>query len=291
MTNAMWVGKDASASGSAVVIPTYKYWQSRLFTTSGTWTVPADVGVIWIDGCAGGGGGGGGFGSATTGGGGGGGASGTNFVQYCLPTTPGETLTITIGAGGGGGDIGAASPGCPATTVVGALAGLYCSTVNTGVGRPGTAALGGSAGGYGANAIVGTAIAGASGIAVGVDTVLVPSYSPRYVGVSTFAWNSGAAGGGPGYAGGASSLGAGFFSTNRYAVGGTPSGTAGSGLGGGGGGGHGLFGDGGAGGNAGVAGSNATGYGAGGGGGGCNAAGGNGSPGMIRIYCFSATTI
>ena len=34
--------------------------KTKLFTTSGTFVVPADVGCIWIDGSGGGGGGGGG---------------------------------------------------------------------------------------------------------------------------------------------------------------------------------------------------------------------------------------
>ncbi len=69
------------------------------------------------------------------------------------------------------------------------------------------------------------------------------------------------------------------------------SGTGTESGGGGGGGGGGVSGDGGNGGNALAAGANATGYGAGGGGGGGNAAGGNGSPGMIRLYALSSFSI
>src|SRR6185436_13723730 len=66
------------------------------FTTpGGTFTVPAGVTVVYIDGCAPGGSGGGGQASANTAGGGGGGA-GMGVANYPMAVTPGSALTITI---------------------------------------------------------------------------------------------------------------------------------------------------------------------------------------------------
>lgn len=71
--------------------------KSQLFTTSGTFNVPADVSLIWVSGVGGGAGGSGG-----AGGGGGGGAGGASENMFNMPrwVTPGDTLTITVGAGG-----------------------------------------------------------------------------------------------------------------------------------------------------------------------------------------------
>lgn len=84
----------------------------KLFTSSGTFVVPAGVTKVWVSMC--GGGGGGLFKSYTVGGsdaesteydfrGGGGGAS-----IFCEEVTviPGESIYVTIGAGGGGGSNG-----------------------------------------------------------------------------------------------------------------------------------------------------------------------------------------
>jgi len=139
---------------------------------------------------------------------------------------------------------------------------------------------------------VGGTGAGGNNVATFISTSTANfSYAPRYAGNNDAVWQSGCAGGGPGYAGGLSAVGPRMGLDWGLILGGTPTGSAGNGLGGGGSGGNSLYGTGGAGGNGGVAGADATGYGAGGGGGGGNAPGGNGAPGFIRIYCFSATTI
>ncbi|MGN6531536.1 MAG: beta strand repeat-containing protein [Ginsengibacter sp.] len=67
-------------------------------TTSGTWTVPAGVTSVKVEGWGGGGAGGGAF--SSTGGGGGGGAY--NMTVFNGLTT-GQAFTITIGSGGAGG--------------------------------------------------------------------------------------------------------------------------------------------------------------------------------------------
>ena len=77
-------------------------WKSRLFLTSTIRIVPADVGCIWVDGCAAGGGGGGGY-DGEGGGGGAGGMCGDAISKVIMPVIPLETLTLIIGAAGLGG--------------------------------------------------------------------------------------------------------------------------------------------------------------------------------------------
>ena len=69
---------------------------SQTFTTTGTFTVPANTSWILITGC--GGGGGGGTGGSSAGGSGGGGAE--CIINKMLLVTAGEDITITLGAGG-----------------------------------------------------------------------------------------------------------------------------------------------------------------------------------------------
>ncbi len=285
---------SSSIAATQSTIAAAKRWQSRLFTSSGTWTVPADVGVIWIDCCGGGAGGGSGFASETSGGGGGGGASAQSYVQHHMPVAPGETLTLTVGAGGVGAVVGAALGSYVTETyIVGSISSVTTSDTGGWASYSGAATYGGNAVGYGAIAVDGGYVAGGDNGAAFISTSTISTYyyTPRYAGNNDAVWQSGGAGGGPGYAGGASLCGPRMGWGRVYLSGGAPTGSPGNGLGGGGSGGNGLYGTGGAGGAGGVAGADATGYGAGGGGGGGNAAGGNGSPGFIRIYCFSATTI
>jgi len=75
----------------------------QLFTSNGTFTVPANVTSIAVVCVGAGGGGGGSEDDDETGGGGGGGA--LAYVNN-ITTTPGESLTVTVGTGGGGGGAG-----------------------------------------------------------------------------------------------------------------------------------------------------------------------------------------
>lgn len=76
--------------------------QSRVFTISGTFNVPANVSAVWISGC-GAGGGGNGYVGGTGNPSHGGGAAGEFTLGRLIPVTAGGTLSITVGAGGAGG--------------------------------------------------------------------------------------------------------------------------------------------------------------------------------------------
>ena len=266
MIGAVW-GSGVDVAGDQATIAANKRWQSKLFTTSGTWTVPADVGVIWVDGCAGGGGGGGGYGG--TGGGGSGGTPGYGCRNRMIAVTPNDLITVTIGSAGPGGAVNTDGGVGGSTTLIGISTYLSLSGTSNN-GKAGVV----DRGGYGRGAYINP-----------TQSMIGISGSFSSIGVLLDYFLFFGSSGGAISADGTPSFNVGSISPQVFAGTGTASG------GGGGGGGGGVYGDGGNGGNALAAGDNATGYGAGGGGGGGNAAGGNGSPGMIRIYAFSATTI
>lgn len=71
------------------------------FTASGTWTCPAGVTRIVVEGCGGGGAGGcGGSGAAGGGGGSGSGGGGAIYSSRAITVVPTTVYTVTIGAGG-----------------------------------------------------------------------------------------------------------------------------------------------------------------------------------------------
>ncbi len=282
MIGAVW-GSGVDVAGDQATIAAAKRWQSKLITTSGTFTVPADVGVIWVDAVSGGGGGGGG--NSTPGGGGGGGGPGWAVRNIQLRVIPGESLTLTIAAGSTGG----------AANLDGGV------MTHTHIFRTGGALLfllGGVSGtkGLNPNGGNGALIYNSSGyINGGAGAGTYTQYAPfaakgGYVPAECAmqGYTSGGAGGALNFNASAN-VGYTIDSSNGQSYLAAPTGNASGG--GGGNGGSGPFGLGGAGGSNGAAGSNATGYGCGGGGGSGNSAGGNGSPGMVCIYCFSATTI
>ena len=255
--------------------------QTRMFTYSGSWTVPADVSAIWVDGCGAGGGGGGG--NTTPGGGGGGGGPGMAVRGMLLPVVPGETLTVTVGGGGtkgaagGDGSVGGSS----------SLAGSVSFTLAGGVGGGAGANPNGGTGGVLPN---GTGNHG-GGAGAGASLTYKP-YADKSYYLPAECWTHGYCAGGAGGAlnnAGGAVFGNTFHTTARYAAGGT----GGASGGGGGAGGLGPFQSGApvSGGSNGAAGSNAPNYGCGGSGGSGNAAGGDGSGGFIRLYCVSAYTI
>lgn len=81
----------------------------QLFTSSGTFTAPAGVTIVYLTMTSGGGGGGNSSGGSSGSGGGGGGSAGAYLFNYPYPVTPGNTYSITVGSGGSGGSNGNSS--------------------------------------------------------------------------------------------------------------------------------------------------------------------------------------
>ena len=253
--------------------------KNQLFTGNGTFLVPQNVYTIWVDGTSSGAGGAGGFNGAS-GGGGGGGCSGQMTKYQPMAVTPGETVTIVIGAQTTAASVGSNGGVTNATSVVGALEGVYLgNNGGGGYGFAGTATNGGGQYVYGAGNS-GPIGGGTAGFPVYITGNTNSVYMNRFAGqLFTPVWAS-ATGGGPSSNGGSCTWGANALNIGTY----TPGGTALTTQGGGGTGGSSFWGVNGAGGNGGAAGADGTGYGAGGGGGGAGGGGGKGSQGFARIY-------
>ena len=88
----------------------------QIFTTSGTFTVPAGVTRIYVSGCAAGGGGSSYFGAA--------GGGGESVTRFPIDVTAGESIAITIGTGGlGNTNIMSTYSGTPSGSFSGAPGG------------------------------------------------------------------------------------------------------------------------------------------------------------------------
>ena len=79
-------------------------WQSQTFTTSGTFTVPDNVELVWVE--MYGGGGGGAFATPDPGGTFSEGGQGANPVTEFVSVTPNTNISVTIGGGGSAGTSG-----------------------------------------------------------------------------------------------------------------------------------------------------------------------------------------
>lgn len=128
-----------------------------VFTSSGSFTVPAGVTTIYVSGGAGGGGGGGtNTTSASSSGGAGGGGAGQSAIRAPYTVTPGQVLSVTIGAAGSAGAVGG-NGGNGGNTVLGSLvtfqggfggaSGSAASTTNSNGGAGGVGFPGGDFGG------------------------------------------------------------------------------------------------------------------------------------------------
>jgi hypothetical protein len=285
-----------------------------------TWTVPAGVAELNVDGCGAGGGGGGGCSTTNSRAGGGGGGSGAWLASTRVQVVPNASLTVTIGAKGTGGGVDTDGADGGASTIAGLTnvqwtgynngsysAGTLCMPMGEG-GKKGTTSAGGTAGrcggifqfstqgsGFSGTANAATPSTPASGSATANELQnlnICIAYQMAGLagsgggGASTTGSVSGANGGGSDF--GRTPFG---FANNaaNNGVGGTNGTTS---FGGGGAGAPSPYGyPGVGGGNAGgtsQAAGNASGYGAGGGGGGGSGAGGNGSDGYIRFTYWSA---
>lgn len=242
------------------------------FTTSGTFTVPTGVTQVSAVVVGGGGGGAGSANPDETGGGGGGGA--LAYVN-AISTTPGESLTVTVGSGGnGGGDGGGNGTGGGSSSVSRGVTTLVQANGGNGGQHRGNGGAGGT---------VATGTGGSGG--VGGDG------SDRN---NNDGGGGGGAGGysGNGGAGAAFNDGGGGSAGSGGAAGGGGSGTSNAARGGGG---VGILGEGtsgaasadGASGNGGSGGANGTFngglYGGGGAGAAGGASGGSGANGAVRI--------
>ena len=130
----------------------------QVFTSNGTFTVPA--GVTQVSAVVIGGGGGGGNNSGSFLGqssGAGGGAGGLSYGTFSV--TPGETLTVNVGSGGGVGSSGGSSSIVRSATTLlqgsGGTGGGTDATNGTGGGSSGTERDGGGSGGAGGDGSMG----------------------------------------------------------------------------------------------------------------------------------------
>lgn len=181
--------EDNMVSNSATLIATQQSIKAyidtkasrEVFISSGTFTVPDGVTVVYITGCGAGAGGGGGN-SGSDGGGGGGAAA--QVIRFPITVTPAAGLTVTINAGGAGGGsnttgsnggssvfdsltLNGGSPGIGGTTGTGGTGGGGLDAGGTGI-QGGTGANGnsskiGGAGGSTTFGIGGAAVNRATG--------------------------------------------------------------------------------------------------------------------------------
>jgi hypothetical protein len=229
--------------------------QSQLFTSSGTFNVPAGVTGVWVSGVGAGGGGSCRNAAATAGGGGG---SGEYVISFPVNVTSSGTVTVTIGAGGAGAAGGAAAAGTAGGDT------SFGSSISIAGGKAGTSAgVGGAGGGP---------KAGTGGPAPGAG-VSGTQESPLHFG------------GGGGGGGGNTAATAGGAGASAGSNAGTAGGAVAASNAGGGSGASTPWGAGGAGGTGGGAGTAATStnYGAGGGGASGTAAAGKGADGMVLV--------
>jgi hypothetical protein len=213
--------------------------QSQYFTSSGTFTVPANVTAVWVT-AWGGGGGGGSCGSQSSGGGGGGGGE----IIFRLPARveSGASIAVTVGSGGTATVDGSNSVFAATSTTVTAKGGKGGVSCTTGTGGAGGGVLGGAVGARGLSTVY--VVGGAGG---GNNNGGHGAGSPLYQGgwANTSANGTGGGGGGGGFKGAGGSGGEGNSNCPQYGG----NGAANSGAGGGG---AGCNGGGGTGGSGGV---------------------------------------
>lgn len=219
--------------------------RKQIFTSSGSFTVPAGVTTMYLSGCAAGAGGGaGGPGSigatpAWAGGGAGGGA-GQPIQKAAYSVTAGDTISVTIGAAGTGATASGNNPGNSGTnggntvvsgagfnggtpiTLVGGSSGSGGSAATSGNGVGGAAGAGYPAGSYGNDTTSGNASgsggAGASGPFGGGGGAARNSTSGSVAGGNAYGFGAGGGGGAGVYTAGAGNGGPGGNAVPGYMV-------------------------------------------------------------------------
>lgn len=178
---------------------------SQIFTSSGTFTIPAGVTTVKVTVTAGGGAGGAGSSGSNSGGGGG---SGSTSIKWLSGLTPGNTLTVTVGTGGAGAANAAGGNGTASSVASGTQTITTIST-NFGSGSPqGAPAIAGGNGGAagtGGDLNLGGTVGGSTEV-VGFGGTGAPSFwgggaSPGASGVGPAGSAPGAGGGGTGTGG------------------------------------------------------------------------------------------
>jgi hypothetical protein len=163
----------------------------QVFTSSGTFTAPADVSLVFISG-VGAGGGGGGIESDQSGIAAGGGGSGESVFRLAYPVTGGNSYTVTLNDGGTAGTNSSTTPtngGVGGTsvfdtiTLAGGLGGIATTASATGNGGAGGGVYGGAGGVAPSDSV--EAVVGSSGnVSASQRSRLSDSavYSDAYVG-------------------------------------------------------------------------------------------------------------
>lgn len=282
------VSAESSITPQAFSSPVVKWRVTKFGVGSNNFTVPADVHVIFVSGCAGGGAGGDGNAAGWAGGGGG---PGECVNWYPLPVTPGGAITVSVGTKG-------VAPSTTATATIISGAGLLHPDFSGGNGLALAAGTNGSdATGSASGAGSGTGFDGPGGTAgtTGAGGNFSDSSAGQQLngGLANLLYARGAGGGGinggTGQTGGASWTVQSSFHHHSsgtydiYAQGGNGSGA----NAGGGGGGSNIYSRGGVGGNGGADGGDAEGCGGGGGGaggGGSGFLGGDGTDGCMFFF-------
>ncbi len=181
----------------------------EVFTSSGTFNVPAGVSSVCVQ-CWGPGGGGGATNSASISGGAGGGGA---YAEGHATVTPSGTVTVTIGAGGAGGAAGASNNGSAGSAATSFGASIIAAA---GSGGTGGAAGAGGAGGTVAGSTGTVKLAGMAGSAatsadwpysMGGASPMIGLGTPAATGAVVANSGSGGAGGNNGTAGGTGAAG------------------------------------------------------------------------------------
>ncbi|MFZ2967914.1 MAG: glycine-rich domain-containing protein [Sulfuricurvum sp.] len=168
---------------------------SQTFNASGTFTVPGGVTTVLVIISGGGGGGGGGF-TASAAGRPGAGGGGSGFIDYIVPVTPLQNISVVIGAGGAGGAITCASGYAGSSGSGGGSSSFGSATVIGGRGGSGGTSSVGAGKGEGS----GVGRDGDNGSTVALSTGGLGGFGSAYSGAKG---GTGAGCGGVGGAGGA----------------------------------------------------------------------------------------